>query len=58
MDVFFIDWIHLGDANDNFGSKADNHLKVNFSKPQGSSFCEIKISCGAYFFMDTVSQQN
>jgi len=56
--VFFIDWIHLGDANDNFGSKADNHLKVNFSKPQGSSFCEIKISCGAYFFMDTVSQQN
>jgi hypothetical protein len=29
MDVFFIDWLHLGDADDTFGSKADNHLKVS-----------------------------
>lgn len=28
MDVFHIDWLHLGDADDTFGSKADNHLKV------------------------------
>ena len=28
MDVFHIDWLHLGDAHDTFGSKADNHLKV------------------------------
>ena len=28
MDVFYIDWLHLGDADDTFGSKADNHLKV------------------------------
>ena len=28
MDVFHIDWLHLGDALDTFGNKADNHLKV------------------------------
>ena len=28
MDVFYIDWLHLGDAGDSFGNKADNHLKV------------------------------
>ena len=29
MDVFFIDWLHLGDGDASFGSKADNHLKVS-----------------------------
>lgn len=28
MDVFYIDWLHLGDADGNFGNKSDNHLKV------------------------------
>lgn len=28
MNVFYDDWINLGDADDAFGSKADNHLKV------------------------------
>ena len=34
MDVFHIDWLHLGDASDTFGNKADNHLKVtvNYGK--------------------------
>ena len=31
MDVFYIDWLHLGDADDTFGSKSDNHLKVKDS---------------------------
>ena len=29
MDVFFDDWQALGDDDGSFGSKADNHLKVN-----------------------------
>ena len=28
MDVFYDDWSTLGDHDDPFGSKADNHLKV------------------------------
>lgn len=30
MNVFHIDWAHLGDSDDAFGSKADNHMKVVF----------------------------
>lgn len=45
MDVFFIDWLHLGDADDTFGSKADNHLKEyqSFTDLQFSK--EKKITC-------------
>ncbi|XP_076440866.1 dynein axonemal intermediate chain 3-like isoform X2 [Babylonia areolata] len=39
MNVFYDDWVNLGDADDAFGSKADSHLKeyqsftdLNFSK--------------------------
>ncbi|KAL8583506.1 hypothetical protein ACOMHN_056316 [Nucella lapillus] len=39
MNVFYDDWVNLGDADDTFGSKADSHLKeyqsftdLNFSK--------------------------
>ncbi|XP_045159985.2 dynein axonemal intermediate chain 3-like isoform X2 [Mercenaria mercenaria] len=45
MDVFFIDWLHLGNADDTFGSKADNHLKEyqSFTDLQFSK--EKKITC-------------
>ena len=32
MDVFYDDWTNLGDDDSNFGSKADNHLKVEKTK--------------------------
>ncbi|XP_052776408.1 dynein axonemal intermediate chain 3-like isoform X2 [Mya arenaria] len=38
MDVFFNDWLHLGDAHDTFGSKADNHLK------EYQSFTDLQFS--------------
>ncbi|KAL4236475.1 WD repeat-containing protein 63 [Mactra antiquata] len=38
MDVFFIDWLHLGNADDAFGSKADNHLK------EYQSFTDLQFS--------------
>lgn len=38
MDVFHIDWLHLGDADDTFGSKADNHLK------EYQSFTDLQFS--------------
>ena len=28
MNVFYDDWVNLGDSDDAFGSKADSHLKV------------------------------
>ena len=28
MDVFYIDWLDLGDDDGSYGNKADNHLKV------------------------------
>ena len=28
MNVFYDDWVNLGEADDAFGSKADSHLKV------------------------------
>ncbi|KAK3590717.1 hypothetical protein CHS0354_012290 [Potamilus streckersoni] len=45
MDVFHIDWAHLGDSSDAFGSKADNHLKEyqSFTDLQFSK--EKKITC-------------
>ncbi|XP_033738311.1 WD repeat-containing protein 63-like isoform X3 [Pecten maximus] len=38
MDVFFIDWLHLGDADGSFGNKADNHLK------EYQSFTDLQFS--------------
>lgn len=38
MNVFHIDWIHLGDGDDMFGSKADNHLK------EYQSFTDLQFS--------------
>lgn len=45
MDVFFIDWLHLGDGDSGFGSKADNHLKEyqSFTDLQFSK--EKRITC-------------
>ncbi|CAC5422765.1 WD repeat-containing protein 63 [Mytilus coruscus] len=45
MDVFFIDWLHLGDGDQSFGSKADNHLKEyqSFTDLQFSK--EKRITC-------------
>lgn len=45
MDVFFIDWLHLGDGDASFGSKADNHLKEyqSFTDLQFSK--EKRITC-------------
>ncbi len=31
MNVFFDDWMALADNDSSFGSKADNHLKVDLS---------------------------
>lgn len=38
MDVFYDDWVNLGDADDAFGSKADNHLK------EYQSFTDLQFS--------------
>lgn len=38
MDVFYIDWLHLGDADGNFGNKSDNHLK------EYQSFTDLQFS--------------
>lgn len=38
MNVFYVDWIHLGDGDDAFGSKADNHLK------EYQSFTDLQFS--------------
>jgi len=38
MNVFYVDWIHLGDGDDLFGSKADNHLK------EYQSFTDLQFS--------------
>lgn len=45
MDVFFIDWLHLGDGDQSFGSKADNHLKVSYftSLIMGSNLYSISV---------------
>lgn len=45
MDVFYIDWLHLGDGDASFGSKADNHLKEyqSFTDLQFSK--EKRITC-------------
>ena len=37
MNVFYDDWVNLGEADDAFGSKADSHLKV--STLPFSGFC-------------------
>lgn len=51
MDVFYIDWLHLGDADGNFGNKSDNHLKVMppclesmLSFPILLTFCSVEVS--------------
>ncbi|KAK0069497.1 WD repeat-containing protein 63 [Biomphalaria pfeifferi] len=36
--VFYIDWHHLGDSDDTFGSKADNHMK------EYQSFTDLQFS--------------
>ncbi|XP_052258483.1 dynein axonemal intermediate chain 3-like isoform X6 [Dreissena polymorpha] len=38
MDVFFNDWLNLGEADNTFGSKADNHLK------EYQSFADLQFS--------------
>lgn len=38
MDVFYDDWVNLGEADDAFGSKADNHLK------EYQSFTDLQFS--------------
>ncbi|KAK3092104.1 hypothetical protein FSP39_025223 [Pinctada imbricata] len=38
MDVFYIDWKHLGDAEGDFGNKSDNHLK------EYQSFTDLQFS--------------
>nr|KAG5698305.1 hypothetical protein BaRGS_017007 [Batillaria attramentaria] len=38
MDVFYDDWVNLGDADSTFGSKADNHLK------EYQSFTDLQFS--------------
>ncbi|GFS17212.1 WD repeat-containing protein 63 [Elysia marginata] len=38
MNVFYVDWVHLGDGDDAFGSKADNHLK------EYQSFTDLQFS--------------
>ncbi|XP_064605528.1 dynein axonemal intermediate chain 3-like [Liolophura sinensis] len=38
VDVFYDDWINLGDGDDTFGSKADNHLK------EYQSFTDLQFS--------------
>ncbi|KAL5022553.1 hypothetical protein ScPMuIL_001708 [Solemya velum] len=45
MDVFYNDWLNLGDADDSFGSKSDNHLKEyqSFTDLQFSK--EKRITC-------------
>ncbi|KAH9523462.1 WD repeat-containing protein 63 [Bulinus truncatus] len=37
-NVFYIDWHHLGESDDTFGSKADNHLK------EYQSFTDLQFS--------------
>ena len=49
MDVFFIDWLHLGDADDTFGSKADNHLKVKSKYNYQYVHLYSRIFCGFTF---------